>query len=92
MYINQEFQHPPVNTSDWFLTVFIANIPVVGFIMLIVWALDKNGNPSKANWAKAKLIWTALAVGLGLLILFIVGFGAISGFFDNFDPNDFDIA
>ncbi|MCH7409745.1 hypothetical protein MM239_10095 [Belliella sp. DSM 111904] len=92
MDFNQDFQHPPVNTSDWFLTVFIANIPIIGFIMLIVWALDKNGNPSKANWAKAKLIWMAIAVGIGMLVFFLIGFGAISGFFDNFDPDQFDMS
>lgn len=92
MNFNQEFQHPPVNTSDWFLTVFIANIPLVGFIMLIVWALDKNGNPSKANWAKAKLLWIGIAFGIGILIFMFIGFGAISGFFENFNPDELDIS
>ncbi|MCH7401250.1 hypothetical protein ACFOUP_06700 [Belliella kenyensis] len=91
MNYNQDFQHPPVNTSDWFLTVFIANIPIIGFIMLIVWSLDKNGNPSKANWAKAKLIWMAIAIGIFMLLFFLIGFGAISGFFDNFDLDQFDM-
>ncbi|MFD2035687.1 hypothetical protein ACFSKL_12860 [Belliella marina] len=89
MNMNQEFQHPPVNTSDWFLTVFIANIPVVGFIMLIVWALDKTGNPNKSNWAKAKLLWIAVGFALFILFFIFIGFGAISGFFDEF--KDFQI-
>jgi amino acid transporter len=92
MNFNQEFQHPPVNTSDWFLTVFIAKIPLIGFIMLIVWALDKNGNPSKANWAKAKLLWIAIAFGIGIIIFMFIGFGAISGIFDNFNADEFDIS
>ncbi len=45
MDFNNEFKHPPVNTGDWFLTIFIANIPLLGLIMLVVWAIDKNGNP-----------------------------------------------
>ena len=86
---NADFKHPTVKTSDWFLTILIANIPVIGFIMLIVWAFDKTGNPNKANWAKAKLIW--YAVGLGILILFLlmIRFGTISGIFDEIDWNDF---
>ncbi|MCH7400174.1 hypothetical protein MM236_19430 [Belliella sp. DSM 107340] len=89
MNFNQEFQHPPVNTSDWFLTVFIARLPLIGFIMLIVWALDKNGNPSKSNWAKAKLLWVAVWFALFTLFFLFIGFGAISGFFENF--KDFPI-
>lgn len=84
MNFNQNYQHPPVNTGDWFITILIANIPVVGFIMLIVWALEKEGNPSKANWAKAKLIWYLVGLGIVILFLMIIGFGAISGVFENF--------
>ena len=90
MDFNSEFRHPPVNTGDWFLTIFIANIPILGLIMLVVWAIDKNGNPNKANWAKAKLLWYALAAGLGILFLILMGVGAVTGIFDgSFNGFDF---
>lgn len=85
MNFDQSFKHPSVNTGDWLITILITNIPIVGFIMLIVWAFDKEGNPSKANWAKAKLIWYLIGFGLVILVLMIVGFGAITGVFENFD-------
>lgn len=86
---NAEFKHPTVKTNDWFLTILIANIPIIGFIMLVVWAVDKTGNPNKANWAKATLIWYAVGFGLLVLLLLIIGFGTISGLFDEIDWNDF---
>lgn len=55
--------------------------------MLVVWAIDKNGNPNKANWAKAKLIWYAVAFGLGIIFLILMGVGAVTGVFNDFDFN-----
>jgi cytochrome bd-type quinol oxidase subunit 1 len=89
MDFNSEFKHPPVTTGDWFLTILVANIPIIGLIMLVVWAIDKQGNPSKANWAKAKLIWYAVAIGLGLLFIILMGIGAVTGMFDEFNFPDF---
>lgn len=89
MDFNNEFKHPSVTTGDWFLTILVANIPVIGLIMLVVWAIDKQGNPSKANWAKAKLIWYAVAIGLGLIFIVLMGIGAVTGMFDEFNFPDF---
>lgn len=89
MDFNEQFKHPPINTGEWFLTILITNIPLIGFIMLIVWAFDKQGNPNKANWAKAKLIWYVAGIGIAILVLMIVGFGAITGIFDNVPWDDF---
>jgi hypothetical protein len=89
MDFNSEFKHPSVTTGDWFLTILVANIPIIGLIMLVVWAIDKQGNPSKANWAKAKLIWYAVAIGLGLIFIILMGIGAVTGMFDEFNFPDF---
>lgn len=75
---NQNIFHPGIShetikTSDWFLTMLITAIPIVGFIMLFVWAFGGGTNPCKANWAKASLIW--LLVGTVLVIIFMFLFG-----------------
>lgn len=69
----QPVQKQEVKTSDWFITLLIAAIPLVGLIMMFVWAFGNTAQPCKANWAKAMLIW--LAVGIGLFILLSVVFG-----------------
>lgn len=64
----------PVKTSEWVLTFLITAIPLVGFIMLFVWAFGSSTDESKANWAKAALIWFAIIIGI--YVLFAVIFGA----------------
>jgi hypothetical protein len=63
-----------VKTGDWVLTLFICAIPLIGLIMLFVWAFSGGTNPSKANWAKACLIW--LAIGFFLTVIIFALFGA----------------
>jgi hypothetical protein len=64
-----------IKTGDWFLTLFISAIPLVGFIMLFVWAFSGGTNSSKANWAKATLLWIAISIFF-VIMLFIL-FGAV---------------
>ena len=54
------FNHPPVSTKEWILTLLLTFIPIVNIIMLFIWAFGSGHNPSKSNWAKAALIWAAV--------------------------------
>ena len=65
---------PVMSVKDWVITILVAAIPLVGFIMLFVWGFGSGTNPNKANWAKAALIWTAIF--LVLYLIFIMAFGA----------------
>lgn len=69
----QQVPQPPVTISDWFLTLFLTAIPLVGIILLFVWAFGSNTNPSKANWAKAALLWAAIGIIIWLLFMAIFG-------------------
>jgi hypothetical protein len=70
--------YPAVKMGEWMLALFLVSIPVVGFILLIVWALGSEANPSKANWAKAMLLWgiiySAVLVVVYAVIIMMVGF------------------
>ncbi|MDR9399209.1 hypothetical protein [Salibacter sp.] len=44
--------------------------------MLFVWGFGGNTNPNKANWAKAALIWLAIAIVLN--IIGFVTFGSLA--------------
>ena len=61
-----------MSVKDWFLTLLITYIPLVGLVMLLVWAFDSNTNLNKKNWAKASLLW--MVVGIALAIIFFVVF------------------
>lgn len=71
MPINNE----PVSLGDWLLTFLITCIPLVGFIMLIVWAVSDGTKESKKNWARARLIWMVIVYVLSFI--FVMAFGAV---------------
>ncbi|MGK0487938.1 MAG: putative membrane protein YqjE [Candidatus Endobugula sp.] len=77
--INQE-----VSIGQWALTIFLTAIPMVGLILLIVWAVNSDTPKSKSNWAKAMLIF--YVIGAVFAILFgasIIAFLVASGNLDN---------
>ena len=65
----------PMSVKDWLLTLLIIAIPVVGIVMLFVYAFGNNENLNRQNWAKAQLI--VLAIVVALLLLCLVVFGSI---------------
>ena len=62
-----------VKTGEWVLTLLITAIPLVGFIMLFVWAFGSGTNESKANWAKAALVWFTIIFVIYMLLALIFG-------------------
>ena len=58
--MENQTQAQVMSTKDWMITLLISFLPLVGFVMLFVWAFGSNENPNKANWAKAALIWAAI--------------------------------
>jgi hypothetical protein len=64
-----------VSIGEWVVTLLISFLPLIGLIMLFVWAFGDGAQPSKKNWAIATLIWYAIMIVL--VIIFFVIFGAI---------------
>ncbi len=59
----------PMTMGDWLVTLIIQMIPLVGLIMLFVWAFGDSTHPSKKTWAQASLIM--MLIGIVLAIIFI---------------------
>ena len=53
-----------ISTGEWVASIILSYIPLIGTIMLLIWAFGGRTSPTKANWAKAQLI---LAVSLLVL-------------------------
>ncbi|TRX58634.1 hypothetical protein FNH22_12190 [Fulvivirga sp. M361] len=71
-----------MSVKDWVITLLISAIPLVGFIMMFVWAFGSGTNPNKANWAKGALIIVAIFFVLYFIFIALFGaalFGALSG-------------
>ena len=62
-----------ISVGNWVITILLTAIPVVNIIMLFVWAFGSGTPQTKANWAKAMLIWVAISVILGAIWLMIFG-------------------
>jgi len=68
----------PLSVGEWIVTLIITALPIIGFIMLFVWAFGSNANPNKANWAKAALVLFAIGIALSILFSVIFGVGIMS--------------
>lgn len=56
----------PMSLGNWIVTLLLSYIPIVGFILLIVWAINAP-NTSKRNYARANLIFTAIIYAIAIL-------------------------
>ena len=74
--LNSQKNVSVVSVGNWVVTLLITAIPIVNIILLFVWAFSDSTPVSKANWAKATLIWFAVALFIWLFVL-IVSWGAI---------------
>ncbi|MBE5875599.1 MAG: hypothetical protein E7290_01775 [Lachnospiraceae bacterium] len=70
--------------GDWMLTKLIMCIPIVGLVMMFVWAFG-NGKKSKSNIFKAELVWMLISVVLSI-ILTIVFFAAFASIMAEMGP------
>jgi Trk-type K+ transport system membrane component len=68
--------------GQWVLTILIAGIPIVGLVMIFVWAFSGNTNINKSNWAKATLIWIVVGIIIGGAILSITGAAFLANAYD----------
>ena len=53
-----------ISTGEWIVSLILSYIPLIGLIMLLVWAFGGGTSPTKANWAKAQLIIVVAIFGL----------------------------
>ena len=66
-----------MSVGQWFWTIFIAGLPLIGLIMLFVWGFSSDTKTSKKNWAKAMLLFQLIAFTF-IFLLFTLGvFGAM---------------
>lgn len=59
--------------KEWALTIFISSLPLIGFIMLLVWAFGDEANIHKKNWAKGSLLLALIALIMVFFFLFVFG-------------------
>ena len=61
------------SVGSWMLTMLLAAIPLFGLIYMLVLAFGSGRSASKRNWARATLIWAAIATVLSILLYVMLG-------------------
>lgn len=73
----------PISLGEWIWTLILSAIPIVNFIMLLVWSFSSGTNRSKKNYARATLILSI--IGIIFYVIFLVAVvGSMTGV-----PGDF---
>ena len=67
-----------VTVGDWMITTLLMCIPFVNIILLFVWAFGSGAPASKANWAKAALIWALISIIGYVFFAFVFGAGLLA--------------
>lgn len=69
---NPEGLEKPLSVKDYLIVFFIMLIPIVNFIMLLVWAFDKKNNTNRRNFARAGLIYMIIWYVLGIILTVVL--------------------
>ena len=59
--------------KNWALNIFLASLPIIGLILVLIWAFDSNTDINKKNWAKGMLFLMVIYFIIAMLFLFMFG-------------------
>ena len=62
----------PMSIGDWIVTWILMAIPIVNFVLLLVWAFSTNTQPSKKSWAQASLIFLLIIIVFYIIVAGII--------------------
>lgn len=71
----------PLGLKDWIITLLVLSIPIVGFVMIFIWAFS-NKNTSKKTYCQALILYLIIFSIIGTILAFTLGasfFSAFSG-------------
>lgn len=68
----------PLKTTDYLLMILLMCVPVVSFIIFMIWAFSGGTNVNRRNFARAYLLYHLIAFALGILLGIVLGIFAIS--------------
>ena len=76
-YGSGQANHEPLGVGSYIWMFFLSAIPIVGFIMMLVWAFGGSVNLNKKNYARAILIMCVIGVALSVIV--VISGGSVLG-------------
>lgn len=64
-----QIEREPLSVGNYIGMFFLSAIPMVGFIMLLIWAFGSGVNINRKNYARAVLIMGLIAMGVWIVLL-----------------------
>ena len=71
--MNNEGDKNYISVGSWMWMMFVVAIPIVGQIMILVWAFSGE-NEARKNYFRAILVWILVLIGL-VVVLSVLGNG-----------------
>ena len=65
---SDERRSAPMRTSQFFGSLLLLGIPLVGQILMLVWTFSRKVNVNRRNLARAALIYFLIAVVIGVAV------------------------
>lgn len=59
----------PLRTSDYFVMLLVSAIPLIGLILMLVWAFSSTTNVNRRNFCRAQLIMKLIGVVCSILLI-----------------------
>jgi hypothetical protein len=78
----------PLSTGEWFVTLLVLGLPLVGLVMYFVWGFGP-GNLGRRNFCRAALLWLAIMAALAVvaLIAFVIFGGTLAALINQASTN-----
>ena len=69
----ETYKEEPISTMGFFGIMFLMMIPVLNFLLLIIWACGGCQKRSKRNFARATILWSLIGIIISVLIILVGG-------------------
>lgn len=60
-----------VSVKEWLGSLALLMIPIVNIVLMFVWAFSTDVKKSKSNFFKANLIFSAIIIGIYIVVLIL---------------------
>ena len=67
----------PLTVGEWFVTILILALPLIGIVMYLYWAFAAGVNVNKRNFCRASLLWCVVGIGIVFFVFLLGGFAAL---------------